>query len=149
MTRVEEKLATLEAEKRKLLGTLQKERANKQFRCGCGAMHKIKDCHALSHMHYTSPSGCIGGDYWSFSELQVICPVTDCKNRFLYDSKYRIDWSLRRQYDYCAEMQFNHMYMDLFKSVTPDYDKDRRKWWNNTYVDKHHEKFGIRLKEVK
>jgi hypothetical protein len=145
MNKIETRLNELEAERQQLLALRDTKRANQKFRCGCGALHAIKDCAALSHKFYTPPSGCTGGDYWSYSELHVICPVTDAKNRFMYESRYRTEYNLRNDFKHNAELQFNHMYLKLFKSVTDDYNTDKRGWWNNYYVDQNHKKFGIRL----
>jgi hypothetical protein len=138
-------LDILAASREKLLAELHKERASLTFFCGCGVPHRIKDCHALEKMAYTSPHGCMGGDYWSFSELNVICPLTDKKNRFLFDYT-KVDWSLRDHFNHSAQAQFFRMYQKLFKSSKPDYDKDKREWWNNYYVDENHEVFGIDTK---
>lgn len=144
-SKLEEKLVQLDLEKSKLLKLVDQECANKTFKCGCGKSHKIKQCVALKSHYYEGPTGCTGGDYWAYSELQVVCPDTDNKNRFLYDSKYSISWDLRNHYAHSAEMQFNRKYIHLFKEVIDVYGDDKRKWWNNYYVDKNHEKFGIHI----
>ena len=145
MATIQTRLKALEAEREALEATLNKQRANKKFRCGCGVMHRIKDCDVLVHMYYEPPHGCTGGDYWSYSELQVICPITDSKNRFMYDSKYKTDWHRRNEYAHSAELQFNRLFLELFKSKTTDHNEDRRSWWNNRYVDENHVKFDINI----
>jgi hypothetical protein len=145
MTTIQSRLKALEDERKSLEAQLDTQRANKRFLCGCGAMHRIKDCDALRRLYYEGPHGCSGGDYWAYQELQVICPVTDSKNRFLYSSHYTTDWRLRDDYAHSAEMQFNRLYKHLFKSIADDHNKDKRSWWNNEYVDQNHKKFGIKL----
>ena len=71
---------------KKLIIQVEKQRANKQFRCCCGSMHKIKDCVAIQTHWYTEPSGCTEGDYWNQGEINIICPETNHRNRMLFDN---------------------------------------------------------------
>lgn len=145
MTKVEKKLAALNKERAKLSNQLTSQRSNKQFRCGCGKMHRIKNCTLIQTHWYVSPLGCTEGDYWKTGEMQVVCPDTDNKNRLFFDN-YDVDWSKRADLEYSAEMQFRYRYTSLFKEVVEDYGKDKREWWNNRYFDKNHEKFGLTVK---
>lgn len=129
-----------------LLKELDRQRGNKRFLCGCGKRHSIKDCVAIQTHWYTSPSGCNEGDYWNTGEIQIVCPVTDNKNRILF--RDHPDWSLRKHYDYSAAMQFSSLYPKLFKEIIQDYDKDKRPWWNNDYFDTHRETFHLHVKGV-
>ncbi len=129
----------------KLLATLNKQKSNKTIKCGCGAMHKIKDCIAIQSHHYIPPRGCTEGDYWNPGELQVICPVTDYKNRLLFDSLFTVPYNIRYEFEHNAEMQFKSKYKHLFKEVIDDYDTDTRNWWNNYYVDTQLTKFDITI----
>lgn len=124
---------------------LSKIRSNKSFRCGCGKMHKIKDCSVIQAHEYVSPHGCSGGDYWREIEIQVICPETDNKNRFLFNN-HDVDWDKRGYYDYNPQMQFKRIYLKLFKEIINDFGEDNRCYWNNSYVDTNREKFGIKIK---
>jgi hypothetical protein len=144
MTKVEQRLAELAIEEKKLLKKLETQRANKQFKCGCGKMHKIKDCVAIQTHYYVPPSGCTDGAYWSDSEMQVICPITDKKSRLMFNNN-DVDWTARQSYGYNAYLQFKYIYLKLFKEVIQDYEKDERLWWNNYYFDRNHEKFGLHI----
>ncbi len=137
------RLAELELEAKKLRAKIDVERANKTILCGCGALHKVKDCDAVNSMYYVPPSGCSEGAYWTYQEKHVVCPVTGHRNRLLYSSKYRVPWERRSDYAHSAEMQFNRMYGHLFKSQKEECKGTSYKWWNSDYVDKHHDKFGI------
>ena len=92
----------------------------------------------------------MGGDTWHEGELQIVCPVTDNKNRVLFNF-YDVPWSKRSYYDYNPDMQFRRIYTPLFKEVIRDNDHDERAWWNNEYFDKHRKKFEIcgKWKEIK
>jgi hypothetical protein len=138
-----ERLLQNETERKFLIKRLNEVRASRDFLCGCGQFHKIKECDALDKMYYVPPSGCTDGAYWKFSELQVICPVTDGKNRFLFPSFYKVEYEKRYMFKYSAEEQFIRMYGPLLKSRMEDYDKDKRKWWNNVFVDENHDLFDI------
>jgi hypothetical protein len=140
------RLAELRAEEKKVVEQIEATKPNLQFRCGCGALHKFRDCLLISKQYYTAPSGCMGGDYWSFSEAQIVCPKTDVKNRLMWDSKYSVPYDYRDHHEYDAEAQFIRQFRSAFKEVTIDYDKDKRSWWNNRYIDNNHEKFGLHVK---
>lgn len=142
MTKIELQLVEIREKEKNLIGLLEKQRANKQFRCGCGKMHRIKDCVVIQDHYYVPPSGCTDGAYWTPTELQIICPDTDNKNRLLFN----IDCTSQHHFEYNASDQFKLMYKHLFKEVIDDYKKDKRQWWNNFYIDKHPEKFGLCVK---
>lgn len=142
MKQIKARLAKLIAEHSELLKKMDEKKANLRFRCGCGRTHRIKDCVAIQTHWYTSPSGCTGGDYWNIGEMQIICPVTDVKNRCMFNN-YDVDWTKRDDYAYNAEKQFRSQYKGLFKEVIDDYDKDKRGWWNNFYFDDNHKKFNL------
>jgi hypothetical protein len=143
-TKIEQQLAVLATEQSKLFKQLETQRANKQFMCGCGKMHRVKSCTLIQSHYYVRPSGCTDGDYWSMGEMQIVCPDTDNKNRLFFNN-YDIDWSLRDHYVHNAGDQFRRRYKSLFKEVIDDYEKDKREWWNNYYIDKNHEKFGLHV----
>lgn len=120
MTKIKEKLNALEVEKKKLLEQLDKQRANKTFLCGCGAMHKIKECDAIQDHWYERPSGCYGGDHWHQDELSIICPVTNIRNRVYFPSP---SYENRKDYRCNPGEQFKDIYKRLFKSVTDEFSK--------------------------
>jgi hypothetical protein len=140
-----QQISSLEDKKQKLLKKLDIQRSRMFFECGCGRKHQIKTCEIIQTFWYQSPHGCMGGDYWVPGELQIICPDTDHKNRLMFDN-YDVEWSQRNDYDYSAEEQFKYMYRHLFKNVILDYNKDKRKFWNNSYFDDNHQKFGLNVK---
>ena len=123
---------------------LSEKRANLKFKCGCGKLHKIKDCVVIQSHWYTRPSGCSDGDYWNEGELQIICPATDVKNRAMF-SNYDVAYENRNRYAYNAEKQFSRIYKPLFKAVIDDYNKDKRNFWNIHYFDENHKKFGLHV----
>lgn len=139
------KLKLLNKESSLLYSQLKIKRSQLKFRCGCGRLHRIKDCDLIQTHWYKSPHGCTGGDYWNSGEVQIICPVTDNKNRVLFKSVYQIPYELRDHFAYSAEQQFLRIYKNLFKSVIDDYDTDKRGWWNCYYFDENHRKFGISI----
>lgn len=144
MTKIEQRLATLATEQQKLRQQLETQRSNKQFKCVCGKMHRIKNCVVIQTHWYVPPSGCTEGAYWKQSELQIVCPDTDIKNRLLF-SNHDVDWHYQQDYRYNAGEQFKQMYKQLFKEVIDDYKKDTRQWENNFYIDKNHKKFGLHV----
>lgn len=146
MSKIEQQIASLAAQQRELARALNDERSRKKFKCECcGGMHAFRDCVAIQTHWYESPSGCMGGDNWHSGELQIICPVTNNKNRLLWPSHYTMDYSVRRDIKYNAELQFKWKYGDLFKETVQDYDKDRRPWINNTYIDENRKRFGLHV----
>jgi hypothetical protein len=144
MTPTENRIKILQEQLEVEKQNLKEERANKEFVCGCGKYHKIKDCVVIQTHWYTAPSGCSDGDYWNSGELQIVCPDTDFKNRILFKN-FNIPWEKRNLFDYDASAQFSRIYKYLFKAVVDDYDKDRRKAWNNYWVDNNHEYYGIKI----
>lgn len=144
-TKIEQRLEEIEKEKSTLVAALKKQKALKQFKCGCGKMHRIKDCKVIQTHWYTSSSGCSRGDYWNEGELRIICPDTYVRNRLLFDT-YDVEWEKRSHYDYNAGKQFSRIYKELFKEVIEDYSTDKSNWVNNYYIDINHEKFGLCVK---
>lgn len=142
MTKIEQRLAVLATEQQKLEQQLETQRANKQIRCVCGKMHRIKNCVVIQTHYYVPPSGCTDGAYWGEGELNVICPDVDIKNRLLF-SNNDVNWRERNDYKYNAQDQFKCIYKKLFKEVVDDYKEDTRKWINNYYIDQSHKKFGL------
>jgi hypothetical protein len=143
--KTEQRLAALEQEEFNLRKTLDEDRGNMRFKCGCGNMHTIRLCSVIQTYWYTPPRGCMEGDYWNTGELQIICPDTDKKNRLFFDSAYKVDWALRRDFAHSAEAQFKRYYKHLFKEVIDNYDKDKRSSWNNNYFDDNRERFGLHV----
>jgi hypothetical protein len=145
MSKIQEQLDALSKERDKLLDALDKEHANKQIRCICGKMHRIKNCEAIQTYWYTSPHGCTGGDYWNEGELRFVCPDDpEVINRLLFSSSYAVPYDKREHYAHNAEDQFKRKYKRLFKSVTDDYDKDHLGIRAvNYYIDHNHAKFSI------
>lgn len=139
-TKLEIELAELREREKVLLKRLDVERSNKNFKCGCGKYHKIKELELICS-YYRS-----GGD-WDFSEYQIICPDTNNKNRLFFNSKYHVPWEKRQHYVCSAQTQFGHMYGKLFKSKIDDYETDKRGWWNSEYIDQNHDRFGIKLEQ--
>lgn len=120
-------------------------KSNRMFECGCGKYHKIKSCDVIQTYWYVEPHGCIGGDYWNEGEIQIICPITNKKNRLFF--KDHPTWKKRDIYKYSLEMQFKREYLHLFKNIIKDYDKDKRSWWNNYYFVKNYKRFDLKILE--
>lgn len=143
---IQEYLKEIKTLERSLLKQLDVERGKKKFVCGCGEDHVIKDCVAIQTHWYTSPHGCTGGDYWNEGEIQIICPVTDNKNRIHF--KDPPDYKFRLHYTHSAEMQFSRLYMKLFKEVIQDYKIDKRSAWINNYFDNNRQTFHLHVAGV-
>lgn len=148
MTTIERKRSKLQAQ----LADLEQEemgiRSRQKFKCSCGKMHQIGKCTVVQTYWYTPPHGCTGGDYWNAGELQIICPLTNVRNRVMFnESYYRTKYELRDNYDYSAEKQFSRQYRHLFAALSQDYDEYRGPTFNNYYFDQNHEKFGIYIPE--
>ena len=139
------RLNEIEQQKVSLLHELNVVRSNQKFKCICGKLHKIKDCHALECFKYINSSGYEDG-YWNFSYIGMICKDSDVKNRFLFPSIYDVAYGVRDRIQFNAEEQFKRNYLRLFKTVTIDNDSDKTPWANNTYFDNNHKKFEIELK---
>lgn len=134
LTAITKKIKKLDERRAVLEAELQEARANLDFPCCCGEVHKIKDCDVLQTHWYTPPSGCTDGDYWNSGELQVVCPVTGSKNRLL-------DRSVN---DHLAK-QFSSSYKRLFKSVTDTYKgQDLGNHWNNYMLENNVEYYGLK-----
>lgn len=151
MVLIEKRLLALEKERKELLVQLDAHRSRKRFLCVCCLKtHAIRDCHAIQEMWYTSASGCSDGDYWNMGGLQIICPTTDLKNRVLWKSYYKVDWSVRQHYAYSAEAQFSRLYKHLFKSIivshTGQKDEDKRRYVNTQYFDENRQRFNLHVK---
>lgn len=138
-------LRSLREKEKDLLSKIDQKRANKTFPCLCGKRHAFKKCDVIQTHWYTSPSGCTEGDYWNMGELQIICPVTDHKNRLLFSSYYNVPYENRRDYNWNIGMQFSRLYKHLFKSVIDDYDKDNRPWVNCYHIDENYKKYDLHL----
>lgn len=62
---------------------LRKEQVAAKIRCcRCGAAHPINTQIYIQTYWYTSPRGCMDGDYWSSGEANWKCPDCGFKNRF-------------------------------------------------------------------
>lgn len=148
MTNIRRQIEELDEQRAQLLKDLDAQRSRKRFVCACCKhSHAIRDCDAIQTHWYTHPSGCSDGDFWSTGEVQIICPKTNHKNRVMFGQS-KVPYSLRRQYEYNAEMQFRRLYLKLFKSVIEDHDEDRRHWENLYYFDEHRKAFHLEVKGV-
>lgn len=133
-------------EAKRLLASLIKRKngqlASKTIKCAsCGTATKIKDIDLISVESYTEPHGCTGGDYWSHSEYNYVCPHCSIRNRFLFsDTYYKIKWSERANHN--PELYFFREYRRLFKSVTSQQEKVRNfRFVNNYYIEKNLKRF--------
>jgi N-methylhydantoinase B/oxoprolinase/acetone carboxylase alpha subunit len=75
-----------------------------------------------------------------------LCPDNEYRNRLWFDSRYKVPYGDQDTYDYSARMQFQSMYRQHLKSIIDDYDDNKFKWANNTYIDKNRKKFDIVVK---
>lgn len=54
----------------------------RKIRCtSCGKLHIVGKLTYIQTHHYVKPFGCTGGDYWTESEGQYICPSCGHRNR--------------------------------------------------------------------
>lgn len=146
MSLIEKRLAELDQEKARLLLSLADQRSRKTFMCVCGARHAIRRCDALLDHWYQKGQGYEDGQ-WTPACLYVVCPVTDVKNRLLFDTS-KVDYSRCQHYDWSAEKQFIRLYSRLFKTYTLDYKTDKRVWTNNFYFDQNRKKFGLKIEGI-
>ena len=146
-TKARKALASLAKKQARLSAELRQLRASKRFECACcKTEHTISECVAIQTHYYISPRGCSEGDYWLPSEMQIICPITDAKNRVHFNSTYAVEYSVRRDYAYSADAQFQRIYGPLFKAVIQDYAEDNRSWENTQFFDQHRKFFGLHVK---
>lgn len=138
-----EQITLLENQKQSLLKLLSENRAKRLIKCVCGKSHQIKNCDAIQTHWYESPSGCSGGDIWHSDDIHFICPETSMRNRLYFDN-HTGPYEKRNQYQWSAEQQFSRMYLGLFKSLKMEFD-DSRTGHLNTWVDKHHSQFEIKI----
>lgn len=141
---LQQELNDLHKKEKELLSRIEKQRANKTFPCICGKRHKFKNCDVIQQHYYVPPSGCSDGAYWSPTDLYIICPDTDNKNR-LYFSTADVPYICRCEYDWNLNEQFKQKYKHLFKSVIDDYEQDTRQWENNDYIQKNYKKYDLQL----
>lgn len=53
--------------------------------CGkCNRRSQLRTLIYIQDHWYTSPSGCIGGDYWNLGEGQFVCPKCGIRNRMIH-----------------------------------------------------------------
>lgn len=124
------------------------QRARQKFKCTCGKMHAIKDCDVIQ-THWFRPSSGYEDSFWSESDLKIICPTTQIRNRVYFGLRPEVDWKLRADYDYSPRLQFSRRYKHLFRKVIEDFDEDRGNWVNNEYFDKNFTKFGLHIGPTK
>jgi hypothetical protein len=145
---LEKQLNDLHQQEHELLQKIEEQNKRKKIPCKCcNKNHSIYKLTAIQTYWYVEPSGCTDGGYWREGEMQFICPLSNIRNRILFDN-YDVEWHLRDKYDFSPELQFKGGFRKLFKEVTKYYDKNGRyQFVNNYYVDQHRKKFGLCEKE--
>jgi hypothetical protein len=150
MTAISKKVEQLESQLEAAKQALKDENRRKKFKCGCGKMHEIGKCSVVQRHWYERPWGCTGGDNWWQGELQIVCPDTGLRNRLLYDVPWDVPYDKKNSFEYNPDLQFKNGWKYLFKEVIDEYEENTPgEWCNNYYVDKNHEKFGIKVKYKK
>ena len=82
------------------------------YQCGgCLKRTRVKNLVAISKHYYVTPHGCMGGDYWRFSEFVIFCHKCNAGMRILdkgqsswvserlYQFKERFDWHPQKYVD--------------------------------------------------
>jgi len=148
MASLEEKLAKLRLEEKKILEKIDKRNRKRTIKCkGCNHYHKIEELVAIQTYWYERPRGCTEGDLWIEGELQFICPETGITNRLLFDN-YDVPYEEREKYRNNPEKQFKAMYRKLFKEIKEKYirgyvETEYTTTVINRYVDHNRKKFGL------
>jgi hypothetical protein len=121
-------------------------KGRRKFKCHCGKLHAFKSCVAIQTRWYVTPSGCNGGDCWDDGEFQILCPVTDIRNR-LFFTKHE-DYEKRVRYIHNLEDQFKREYINCFKEVIQIYEEeDYSHFYNNWYIDENFRRFDLKKGE--
>lgn len=110
LLKTKERISELNSELKLAYEKLKNIRANRDFVCSCGNLHKIKNCDAIQVLDYIPPSGHCDGDYHVDGIIIIICPVTKYSNRILFHEPYENKHKIERA--------FKNMYGGLFKSMT-------------------------------
>jgi len=156
MITTKQKIIKLEKQLKHLNEILKQERSEKEFKCVCGNVHKIKDCEAIQEHWYQSPYSCSGGDCWHEGELNILCPSSDLINRVMFNSEYDVEYSLRNKIEYSAQMQYKNIYKYLFKKIHNNYDRYRTPYFlgkpqnikNMHYFDNNRAYFDLSIKGI-
>ena len=89
----------------------------------CGNQEKIKDITLISEEGYVEPYSCSGGDYWTHNEYQYHCSKCKIKNRFLFNSYYKLEYTKR---EFCnMEHLFFMKNARLFNNIKIDRDNNK------------------------
>lgn len=124
MQKLQERLSKAQAEVEKAKQAIVNARARKRIRCAsCKDSHAINQLDAIQTHWYTSPHGCMGGDYWNAGEIHFICPNTGVRNRILFHGNIDV------------ERKFRSMYGRLFKHVEKEYEDGQGYSFVNNYLD--------------
>lgn len=144
MANLESRLAKIDQERERILEEIEKRNKRKKIKCACcDDFYTIEKLTVIQTHWYTPPSGCTDGDYWNQGELQFVCPVTEIRNRLLFNN-YDVPWKEREKCENNPEKQFKINYKSLFKEVIDSYDERQSgKSVNNVYVDENRKKFGL------
>jgi hypothetical protein len=138
MSKVTEQIEELKTQLDKLNVKLTKERSNRTIKCSCcNKLHKIKNLIGIQTYWYVQPRGCTDGGYWTSGEFRFVCPETDISNRILFHSCNYGDIKTNPQ------IQFKHIYSDLFLDTITDHGDDARDTINNYYVNDNLSKFEL------
>lgn len=138
-------LNTVEVEKVRLQGLLEQEYSKIKFKNHDGNMFVIRDCDLIIEEKYQQGYGYEDG-YNYEGDMFVLCKGNNLYNRLLFPSYFKVEYSLRGQFNYKLKDQFKGKFKNLFRStkVVPT-DKLKISWVNNTYVDDNPDKFFIKI----
>jgi hypothetical protein len=99
---IEKKIAVLYKERAKLNKEREEALSRKLITCsGCGKKTQVGKLAYIQTQWYTTPYGCMGGDYWNDGEGQFICPKCYHLNR-LYNRKdvQKLKYSFKEVVEY-------------------------------------------------
>lgn len=158
---LERRLQEVKNEETEILKNIDERNKRKRIECGsCDNSHQIQKLTLIQTHWYTSPRGCIGGDYWNEGEMQFICPETNVINRIKL-SNFDVPYEKREEFKNNPEDQFKMHYKRLFKEVINghkytggvEYSKNGENlkseevtngsFVNNYHINQNRKKFGL------
>lgn len=135
---------TVKNDEVRLQEMLKQEYSKIKFKNYNGKMFAIKDCDLIIEEKYQSSQGYSDG--YSYESNMFIHCGDGLFNRLWFETKYKIPYEKRNDFNYNLEEQFKTKFRNLFNSVKViPTDELRISWVNNSYIDENPDKFFIKM----
>lgn len=136
-------LATQEMEVKQ---AIRAYRGRKTILCACLKKHPIHNITLIQDYAWSEGGAYEDGEWYSHT-LYIVCPNNPNQvSRLYWPSYYKVDYPLRGQLKWNAEMQFKRLYKDSFKEVVRTENQPLRAV-SNHYIDDNLHKYDITLGE--